>query len=472
MHVLGRRKKLCDGITRRDLMQVGGLSLFGGMTLPRLLQAAESSSRQSAGGPARSVLLFNLLGGPSHMDMFDMKPDAPAKIRGEFKPISTSQPGVQICEHMPNIARWMHRATLIRTVTHKYNSHDPTAIMTGWDDGNAQLPARRTDPPDIGAICQYLGHGSSDLPAAVCLPNFPGAGQNYRRGGPYGGFLGSQYDPLFAVSDPKFSREPSGKDYYPVMPVGEPTMPALDSLPSMTADRFDRRRSILEQFDGRFEAVRRGGAIERLDGFQQRAFDMLCSSKTRDAFDLSGESKATRDRYGRNLWGSTMLVARRLLERRVPFVSVHQDIYKHYGHAYDMHVNNFGMLKDFNLPILDQVVPSLLEDLDARGLLESTLVIVMGEMGRTPRVNAKAGRDHWPQCGFSLMVGGGVKAGYVHGRTDKQAAYPESHPVKVSDFVATIYALMGIDPHMTVDDRQGRPIPIAHGGDPVFDVIE
>jgi uncharacterized protein (DUF1501 family) len=198
---------------------------------------------------------------------------------------------------------------------------------------------------------------------------------------------------------------------------------------------------------------------------------MLTSSRTRDAFDLSKESSATRQRYGDNLWGSTMMVARRLLERRVPFVSVHQDIYKHYGHSYDMHTNNFGMLKDHNLPILDRVIPALLEDLESSGLLDSTLVIVMGEMGRTPTVNSRAGRDHWPQCGFSLMIGGGVKPGHVHGRTDKQAAYPESHPVKVADFVATIYQLMGIDPHMTVDDRQGRPIPIAHGGDPVFGVI-
>lgn len=468
LKMLGRGVTLCDGMTRRDLIQVGALSLFGGMTLPRMLRATGASG---ATGRVRSVLLFNLLGGPSHMDMFDMKPDAPKEIRGEFNPISTSLSGVQICEHLPNIARWMHRATLIRTVTHKYNSHDPTAIMTGWDQGNAQLPAQPTDPPDIGAICEYLGRGSRDMPAAVCLPNYPGEGQKYRRGGPYGGFLGSQYDPMFAVCDPKFEREPPHHDYWPQMPIGEPQMPALDSLPAMTADRFDRRRSILQQLDQQFEIVRSSGTIERFDGFQRRAFEMLCSSKTRDAFDLSDESKATRDRYGRNLWGATMLVGRRLIERRVPFVSVHQDIYKHYGHSYDMHVNNFSMLKDFNLPILDQVVPALLEDLDARGLLESTLVIVMGEMGRTPRVNAKAGRDHWPQCGFSILFGGGVKQGHVHGTTDKQAAYPESHPVKVSDFVATIYELMGIDPHMTVENQQGQPIPIAHGGDPVFDVI-
>ena len=468
LRIQGRGPKLCDGLTRRDLMQVGALSLFPGLSMPAVLRATNAGNGP---GAAKSVLLFNLLGGPSHIDMFDMKPAAPDKVRGEFSPISTSLAGLQICEHLPALARWMHKATLIRTITHTYNSHDPLAIMTGFTSGNAQLPAQPTDPPDIGAICQYLQRGPRDMPAAVCLPNYPGQGQNYRRGGPYGGFLGSQYDPLFSVCDPKFDKEPKANHYHPVLPIGEPQMPALDALPEMQADRFDRRRSILTQLDQQFEQARGGGAVQRLDHFQQRAFDMLCSSQTRDAFDLSQESAADRERYGRNLFGSSMLVARRLVERRVPFISVHQDIYKHYGHAYDMHANNFGMLKDFNLPILDQIIPALLQDLEDRGLLDSTLVIVMGEMGRTPQINGKAGRDHWPQCGFSLLFGGGTHRGLVHGTTDKQGAWPETHPVPVADFVATIYQLLGIDPHMTVADRGGRPIPVAQGGDPVFSVI-
>ena len=191
----------------------------------------------------------------------------------------------------------------------------------------------------------------------------------------------------------------------------------------MTVDRFDGRRSLLQQLDDAFEQTRRSPALDRLDQFQQRAFDLLTSSKTRDAFDLSQEPDRVRDRYGRNLYGSSLLVARRLVEAGVPFVSVHQEIFRHYGHSYDMHENNFGMLKDYNLPLLDQVYPALIEDLDERGLLDSTLVVVMGEMGRTPRVNGKAGRDHWPQCGFSLLTGGGVKAG--HGlRRDRQASPP------------------------------------------------
>ena len=198
---------------------------------------------------------------------------------------------------------------------------------------------------------------------------------------------------------------------------------------------------------------------------------MLTSGRTRAAFDLSREPAEVREAYGRNLTGSCLLTARRLVEAGVPFVSVHQEIFGHYGHSYDMHENNFGMLKDFNLPLLDQVVPALLEDLDGRGLLDSTLVVVMGEMGRSPRVNGKAGRDHWPQCGFSLLFGGGVKQGLVYGSSDRIGAYPSSHPVSPADLVATIYHLLGIDPHMTVPDRTGRPVPIAHGGEPVRAVI-
>jgi len=208
-----------------------------------------------------------------------------------------------------------------------------------------------------------------------------------------------------------------------------------------------------------------------MDQTVQRAFAMLTTGRARDAFDLSLETPKTRNRYGRNLVGSSLLTARRLVEAGVPFVSVHQEIFGHYGHAYDMHSNNFGMLRDFNLPLLDQVVPALLEDLDDHGLLDSTLVVVMGEMGRSPRINKNAGRDHWPQCGFSLLVGGGTKQGHVHGATDRTAAAPISDPVSPADFVATIYTLLGIDPQMIVHDHVGRPLPIAHGGKPVRGVI-
>ena len=292
-----------------------------------------------------------------------------------------------------------------------------------------------------------------------------------RRPGPYGGFLGSQYDPLFSVCDPKFDREPKVHYYDPVMPVGEPKLTSMDELPGLSADRLDRRRTIVQQLNAQTAALQNSRAVDRLSHYQQRAMDMLTSSQTRAAFDLSREPDSLRDRYGRNLSGSSLLVARRLVEAGVPFISVHAEIFGKYGHSYDMHENNFGMLKNSNLPILDQAYPALIEDLASRGLLESTLVIVMGEMGRTPRINAKAGRDHWPQCGFSLLTGGGVKSGFVFGETDRQAAYPTKNPVSPGDIVATVYQLLGIDPHLTVPDRFGRPIHIAHGGEPIREIL-
>jgi hypothetical protein len=473
LSMLGGSSKLCDGSTRREILRAGGLSLLG-LSLPDMLHAAAlANERSSEARPQRikSVILFNLLGGPSHMDMFDLKPEAPVEIRGEFGPISTTLPGLQICEHLPNTAQWMHKACLIRTISHTYNSHDPTAIMTGYTGANPQQQAQPTDPPDIGAICQYVGLGANDVPGAVCLPCFPGSGQNYRRGGPYGGFLGSQYDPLFSLCNPTFAREPKQQHYDPVLPEGEPYLPGLNHQEQMTADRFDTRRSLLQQIDSEFERAEQTRSIQRLDRFQEKAFDLMTSSRTRDAFDLTQETNETRDRYGRNLFGSSLLIARRLVEVGVPFISVHQEIFRHYGHAYDMHANNFGMLKNMNLPVLDQVYPALIQDLEDRGLLDSTLVIVMGEMGRSPRVNKVAGRDHWPQCGFSLLTGGGVREGMIYGATDRQAAYPISDPVHPADLVATIYHLLGIDPHLLVHDRMGRPFPVARGGEPILRIL-
>jgi len=476
LRFLGSGATLCDGVRRREFLRVGGLSLFGSLSLPRLLQASEQAQASAQAtsvrpGRAKSVILFNLLGGPSHLDMFDLKPNGPAEIRGEFRPISTSLTGVQICELMPNIAQLMHKCCLVRSFTHTYNSHDPLVLMTGFTGANPQLQAQPSDPPNVGSICQYLGMGPHDMPGAVCLPCWPGWGQTYKRGGPYGGFLGSQYDPLFALCNPTFQREPTRANYDPVMPLGEPSVPGLDSLPDMTVDRFDDRRALLRRLDDLFGHARESSATERMNRFQQRAFALLTSSRTRNAFDLSQEPDNVRDRYGRNLFGSSMLVARRLVEAGVPYISVHQDIFRHYGHAYDMHENNFGMLKNFNLPLIDQVFPALIEDLDQRGLLDSTLVIMMGEMGRTPRINARAGRDHWPQCGFSLLAGGGIRSGSVYGSSDVQGAWPSRDPVSPQNLIATIYHLLGIDPHLTVPDRLGRPILVAHGGEPIRGIL-
>jgi hypothetical protein len=467
LSILGPASRLCDGVTRRELLRVGALSLFGGMTTPRLLQARDSGPARTQ--RARSVIMFNLLGGPSHIDMFDLKPHAPAEIRGEFGPIATSLPGLSICEHLPNLARLMHKACLIRTFSHGFNSHDPLPFLTGYTDAAFSAQAQPSDPPDIGAVCQYLGKGPADMPGAVCMPCYPGWGESWKRRGPYGGFLGQQYNPLFSRCQPRHDREPRVNHYDPVMPWGEPLLPSLETVPELTPIRLDQRQRLLHQVDAALAQA--APVLERSDRLRQRAMAMFTSGRARIAFDLSREPSRLRDRYGRNLYASSLLIARRLVEAGVPFISVHQEIFGRNGHSYDMHENNFGMLRDFNLPLLDQCIPALVEDLDARGLLDTTLVVVMGEMGRTPRINARAGRDHWPQCGFSLLFGGGTRAGLVYGATDRSAAYPTANPVAPADFVATIYHVLGIDPDTMVPDPQGRPIPIAHGGSPIHALV-
>ncbi|MBM3459915.1 MAG: DUF1501 domain-containing protein, partial [Armatimonadetes bacterium] len=300
---------------------------------------------------------------------------------------------------------------------------------------------------------------------------YPGWGESIRRPGPYGGFLGSEYDPVFSVYDPKFDREPTRNYYDPVRPLGVPRLPGLEELPGVTVDRLDRRRSLLRQVDtARAEALSGRGAAG-LNRWQQRAFELLMRGEVRDAFDLEQEPTAMRDRYGRNLYGASMLLARRLLEAGVLFVTVTWEVFGKNGHAYDTHANNFAMLKNENLPILDQGYPALLQDLEDRGLLDETLVVLMGEMGRSPRINREAGRDHWPQCGFAVLAGAGIRGGVVHGRSDAIGAYPDEDPVSPADLAATVYERLGLDPETTVPDRQARPIPIAYGGTPLAPLL-
>lgn len=468
LRILGSRTTLCDGWTRREAMRVGGLSLFGGLTLSNYLKASETTGKRPS-GTTKSVVLLNLFGGPPHIDMFDLKPHAPEGIRGEFKPIDTAVPGVQICELLPQTARVMDRTTLIRTYSHKYNSHNPYNVHTGFDGGNDRENyfAKRTDHPGMGAVCQYLNIGPTDVPRYVIMPAYPGYSQSLRRAGPYGGYLGSQYDPLFTIWDKKFAGK--GGFYETATALGEPMLPSLGTLADVTADRLDRRKSLLGQLDSRTAALESTRAIEGMNHFQQQVFTLLTSPKTRGAFDLSRETDAMRDRYGRHLWGNSLLIARRLVEAGSTFISVNWEEADS-GNHWDLHNNNFGMCRAL-LPTLDQIVSAFILDLEQRGLLDSTLFVVMGEMGRTPRVNKAAGRDHWPQCGFALLAGGGVKRGFVLGRTDSEAAYPADRPVSAGDLVSTIYQLLGIDPQMVVHDLTDRPNHISHGGQPAWEAI-
>jgi Protein of unknown function (DUF1501) len=458
LRILGHASRACDGITRRELLTAGTLALLA----PRL----GASSRLPGAGRAKAVILLDLFGGPSHIDSFDPKPDAPAEVRGEFGTIATKHSGVRFTEHVPRLARLADRFCLIRTVSHRYNSHNPYGVMTGFDGGQDQTNyfARPTDHPAIACVAQYLGVGRSrDLPPYVVLPAHPGYSQGLRRAGPYGGYLGSAYDPVFSACDPKFHGTlDNQQDFYnaDLTPMGDPRMPDLSR--GLTIDALDRRRSLLRQLDDNARKLHQTAAASRLSRQQAKAFDLLLSTRAKAAFDVTREHARLRERYGRDLFGSCVLLARRLVEAGVPYVAVHTEA-KPNGH-WDTHANNFNMLKKLLLPFLDRAVSALIEDLDARGLLETTLVVVTGDMGRTPRVNKQAGRDHWPQCGFCILAGGGTKAGEVIGKSDRQAAYPVEHPVSSGDLAATMYHLMGVDPEATVPDQAGRPTHISHGG--------
>ncbi len=468
--VLGPSGRTCDGVSRRAILRAGGLSLFGGLLATGARDVA-AEVRQTT-PRVKSVILIDLFGGPSHIDMYDPKPDAPAEIRGEFAAIPTSVPGLPICEHLPRMAEWMNRVTLIRTLSHGYNSHNPYGVMTGFTGGNDREDyfSRPTDYPSMGSVATYFGCGQPGVPPYVVLPDFPGYTQALRRAGPYGGFLGRKYDPLFATADPKLDKPLDGnKDFYndDVWAIGDPRLPSLDA--ATTADALDRRRSLLQQFDEQARLVERSQATRDLAEWQRAAFDLLLSPKVRGAFDLSQETDAMRDRYGRDLFGSSTLMARRLVEHGVSYVTIHTES-KANGH-WDTHNNNFKMLKNLRLPYVDRSLTALFEDLRASGLWNSTLVVMCGDMGRTPKINKAAGRDHWPQCGFALLAGGAMKPGCVYGTSDKQAAYPIDFPVTPGDLCATIYELLGISHEATVPDSLNRPHHISHGGQPVWDVL-
>jgi hypothetical protein len=341
--------------------------------------------------------------------------------------------------------------------------------MTGYDGGHDQTDyfARPTNHPSVPSVCQYLGVGRGrELPGYVMLPAFPGYTQGLRRAGPYGGYLGPKWDPVFSTADASVGKDTSvDKDFYnPNVPlVGEPRLPKIGG--ELTLDALNDRRSLVQQLDAKAAAFDSKSHDVRRDA----AFDLLLSPKAKTAFDLAKEPDKLRDKYGRDVFSQSVLLARRLVEAGVTFVTIHTEA-KPNGH-WDTHDNNFNMLKGLLLPFLDRAVSALLDDLSDRGLLESTLVVVTGDMGRTPKVNARAGRDHWPQCGFCLFAGGGTKPGVVHGTTDKIAAYPTDHPVTAGDLVSTVYHCVGVDPEAMVPDHTNRPQHISHGGKPIRGIL-
>jgi hypothetical protein len=472
LRVLGRPRRFCDGVTRREAMTVGALSTLGaGFNLPTLLASEER--RQT--GKAKNVLVIYLHGGAPTQDMFDLKPDAPAEIRGEFKPIATRVPGIQISEHLPGAAKWMHRCAIVRSVYHKAGCHNTLPSFTGSEqpvDVNDPVP-KDSYPPGMGAVCEYLKPPGVELPHYVALPTSLGWGFALKRPGPWAGFLGKRFDPLCAEAKPVMDPKPAVGQR--PMWLGTPALADAALGLDMTLDRLDSRKTLLEQLDDERRRVEKGAA-DTFDRVRHRAFSLLTASKLKAAFDIESEDSRVRERYGRHLFGASALIGRRLLEAGVRFVDVYWDGYSsrvptNLDPYWDTHSNNFAQLKQVNLPNLDQTYTALLDDLDARGLLDETLVVMMSDFGRTPRVNGAAGRDHWTFCYSVVFAGAGIRGGTVCGASDAQAAYVKDRPVRPADICATVYHCLGIHPDTLVTDKAGRPVPIANGGEPIREIL-
>jgi hypothetical protein len=447
----GSGVRSCEGVTRREWLRAGGLSALG-LMLPELLRqrAHAASARDGASfGRARSCIVAFLFGAPAHQDIWDLKPLAPSEIRGEFQPIASSVPGIHLGEHVPRIAQQAHRLALVRSVSHPDNTHTVAMhyMLTGVRHARpATNPQNQPDDfPTFGAVLQKLRGGRGALPAGISL-NAPAnqvSANNHIFPGFFAGFLGNSYDPLFVPQDP------SRADFQP-FPVAE----------GEAGRRLLERRPLLAEVDRQQEALHRLAGVRNFDVHYARAFDLVTSPATRRAFDLAAESDRLRQRYGASAFGQGLLLARRLVEAGVSLVTIN---WARDDAFWDTHANNFNLLKNSLLPPFDQGFSALLEDLGQRGILDETLVVCLGEFGRTPRINGQAGRDHWAACNTVVLAGAGIGGGQVHGASDRWAEYPTTAPVSPADIAATIYHALGIDLATPLHDPVGRPVPLCIG---------
>lgn len=469
--IYGSPRRTCDGHTRRELLQAGGAGLLG-LSLPQLL-AAESTGRGSA-ARARSVIFLMLFGGPSQLETFDMKPEAPDTIRGPFKPIACRTPELLIGEHLPRTAQVSDKFAVVRTMSHSFNDHSGGGhyLQTGrrWHVpiGGGFTPTPR-DWPSIGSIVEYVDqqeHGlTNPLPAYMVVPNSLGRLQErgqYPRPGEHAGWLGQRYNPVTTQIDKKsLTDNPYWRDCTDDELNFE--IAGMRSREGITLDRLQSRQTLLHQFDQQRREFP-SSSLEGFDTFRERAFTLVTSEQTRRALDIKQESAELRDRYGRHLFGQSCLMARRLVESGVRFVTVHYDCVD--GYSWDSHRNSDDVKKNL-LPTFDQAYAALLSDLAERGLLNETLVVATGEMGRTPRANSNWGRDHWSTLFSTVLAGGGVTGGRVYGKSDASAAYAVNQPNSPEDLAATVYHALGIDHEMRVLDAQNRPVPVVEGGTPM-----
>ena len=459
-------RRLCDGLTRREVLRIGGAGLLG-LSLPGLLRGeAEGSGRARA----KSLILFFLEGGPAHQDLWDMKPDAPEQVRGEFRPVATSAPGLRFCEHLPLLARQAHHLTVVRSLHHTVADHNAGAYfaLTGRDPAaNGRLitaPAPDNFPP-FGAVLARLRPSGRPLPDFVQTPDWMSNNGSFLPG-QGAGFLGASCEPFLAG-------DPSRPGY---------KIPGLDLPAELSMERVGRRRSLMDAVG---HALGDGRAGAGLDAHYEKAFTLISGPEARRAFDLSREPASVRERYGLDPdnprtkearqfgglphLGQCLLLARRLIEAGVRVVTVCTGA--RYDQAWDTHRDHFPLLKRSLLPMFDRGFSALLEDLADRRLLDETLVVAVGEFGRTPKVGQitssagadKGGRDHWPHCYSALLAGAGLPGGSAYGASDRHAAYPARDAVTPADLAATIYQILGLPPETTIRDPSDRPYALSTG---------
>lgn len=472
LSIPGRMGKLCDGVTRREFIRVGGAGIFG-LSLPHFFswKALAASNNPYEGikgyGAAKSVILLFLQGGPSHIDIWDPKPEAPSNVKGEFKAIKTAVDGIQLSETMPLLAQQAKRCTLIRSMSYTPEGlFNHTAaiyqMLTGYPpdkvspSGQLEPPSPR-DFPTLGSQVAKLRPPDDPMLPFVEMPRPLQESSVIGKGGA-AGFLGKAYDPYRLYQDPN-------------KPLQLGDLALRSDVPP---ERLKERFYLLKGINGSMKDLEKAVSSYALDEYYQKAYDLLLSGKARGAFDLEHEKPEVRDRYGRTTFGQGALLARRLVEAGTRFVQLNWPAVANGNpeiDAWDTHAANFGPLKNLHCPVLDKALSALLEDLDQRGLLKETLVVAVGEFGRSPRLgvstsgntNSPDGRDHWPYCYTALVAGGGVRAGELYGKSDETGSSPKDDPVHPTDLVATVYFALGIDPHQMVLNDLNQPRELVKG---------
>ena len=449
-------------LSRRRLLSIGGTGLLG-LNLPRLWAA--EANKPALRARAKSVIFLYQFGGPSHVDMFDMKPEAPEKIRGPHKPIATNAPGIMISEHLPRVAKIMDKVTLVRSMHHTMKNHNSASYyaLTGRAPPTDDIRLRDSLElfPAYGSVVDHLAPVVDGMPTFVAYPYVIRDGAVTP--GQHASFLGKKHDPLLVTEDP------NGENF---------RLPELSLPGNLSLGRLENRRELQRLVDRQSRLLEDSAAARGLDAYYDKALAMLNSPRVSQAFDLSAEPAKLRESYGRHTYGQSCLLARRLVEAGVRFVNVYFSDsiggQSTSGGGWDTHgFNNtrmFPIIEKYHLPMTEQTLPTLLTDLDERGLLDTTLVVWMGEFGRTPKINDNISRDHWPQCYTALLAGGGVKRGFVYGASDKNASFPDRDPVRPDDLAATMFQLLGIDPQVEVYDAANRPLVIA-AGNPVTGLL-